>query len=89
MFNNSNKEEDINEKRRPSYMPTRGLAAVLNQGLATLGEKLGKYNLDYYLLYMAIAIGEIQSLFLTPHNKTLYMICCLNVTSSHPTKITK
>ena len=44
MFNNSNKEEDINEKRRPSYMPTRGLAAVLNQGLATLGEKLGKYN---------------------------------------------
>ena len=43
----------------------------------------------YYHLYMAIAIGEIQSLFLTPHNKTLYMICCLNVTSSHPTKITK
>ena len=29
-------------KRRPNYMPTRGLAAVLNQGLATLGEKLGK-----------------------------------------------
>ena len=28
--------------RRPSYMPTKGLAAVLNQGLATLGEKLGK-----------------------------------------------
>ena len=29
-------------KQRPSYMPTRGLAAVLNQGLATLGSKLGK-----------------------------------------------
>ena len=31
-------------KRRPSYMPTRGLAAVLNQGLATLGEKLGNLS---------------------------------------------
>ena len=29
-------------KRRPSYMPTRGLAAVLNQGLASLGNKLGR-----------------------------------------------
>ena len=35
-------EADGASKRRPSYMPTRGLAAVLNQGLATLGEKLGK-----------------------------------------------
>lgn len=36
----SNKDDKEGEKRRPSYMPTRGLAAVLNQGLATLGEKL-------------------------------------------------
>ena len=36
--NKDDKEEGA--KRRPSYMPTRGLAAVLNQGLATLGEKL-------------------------------------------------
>ena len=34
-------------KRRPNYMPTRGLAAVLNQGLATLGEKLGKSKVFY------------------------------------------
>ena len=32
-----------NKHHRPSYMPTRGLAAVLNQGLATLGSKLGKF----------------------------------------------
>jgi len=31
-------------------MPTRGLAAVLNQGLATLGEKLGK---TFYLRSLA------------------------------------
>ena len=40
-----NSKEDKDEKRRPSYMPTRGLAAVLNQGLATLGEKLGNLSL--------------------------------------------
>jgi hypothetical protein len=34
--------ENDSGKRRPNYMPTRGLAAVLNQGLATLGEKLGE-----------------------------------------------
>jgi hypothetical protein len=38
----SNQDDNEGGKRRPSYMPTRGLAAVLNQGLATLGEKLGK-----------------------------------------------
>ena len=38
LSNKDDKEEGA--KRRPSYMPTRGLAAVLNQGLATLGEKL-------------------------------------------------
>jgi hypothetical protein len=27
-------------------MPTRGFAAVLNQGLATLGEKLGKTSVQ-------------------------------------------
>ena len=40
-FHPSSSEADAS-KRRPNYMPTRGLAAVLNQGLATLGEKLGK-----------------------------------------------
>ena len=40
--NKDDKEEGA--KRRPSYMPTRGLAAVLNQGLATLGEKLGNLS---------------------------------------------
>jgi hypothetical protein len=34
--------DDEAGKRRPTYMPTRGFAAVLNQGLVTLGEKLGK-----------------------------------------------
>jgi hypothetical protein len=42
MFNKDGGDKDEGGKRRPSYMPTRGLAAVLNQGLATLGEKLGK-----------------------------------------------
>ena len=37
-------DKDEGGKRRPSYMPTRGLAAVLNQGLATLGEKLGNLS---------------------------------------------
>ena len=41
LSNKDDKEEG--GKRRPSYMPTRGLAAVLNQGLATLGEKLGNF----------------------------------------------
>ena len=36
-----NSKEDKDEKRRPSYMPTRGIGGLLNQGLATLGEKLG------------------------------------------------
>ena len=35
--------------KRPSYMPTRGLAAVLNQGLASLGEKLGITIIDIIL----------------------------------------
>ena len=43
-----NSKEDKDEKRRPSYMPTRGLAAVLNQGLATLGEKLGNLSLTVF-----------------------------------------
>ena len=40
----SNQDDNEGGKRRPSYMPTRGLAAVLNQGLATLGEKLGNLS---------------------------------------------
>ena len=40
----SQDDKDEGGKRRPSYMPTRGLAAVLNQGLATLGEKLGNLS---------------------------------------------
>ena len=32
-------------------MPTRGLAAVLNQGLATLGEKLGKNKVFYFFKF--------------------------------------
>ena len=64
MFNNSNKEEDINEKRRPSYMPTRGLAAVLNQGLATLGEKLGKYNSMYIIIFIwQLQLGKFKACF--------------------------
>ena len=43
LSNKDDKEEGAS-KRRPSYMPTRGLAAVLNQGLATLGEKLGNLS---------------------------------------------
>ena len=30
-------EADAEKKNRPSYMPTRGLAAVLNQGLQSIG----------------------------------------------------
>ena len=45
LSNKDDKEtEDGASKRRPSYMPTRGLAAVLNQGLATLGEKFGNLS---------------------------------------------
>ena len=36
------KDVDATFKRRPSYMPTKGIAAVLNQGLASLGEKFGE-----------------------------------------------
>ena len=43
LSNKDDKEEGAS-KRRPLYMPTRGLAAVLNQGLATLGEKLGNLS---------------------------------------------
>ena len=46
-----NSKEDKDEKRRPSYMPTRGLAAVLNQGLATLGEKLGNFSLTVFIKF--------------------------------------
>ena len=35
-------------------MPTRGLAAVLNQGLATLGEKLGNFLLIITYLHMIL-----------------------------------
>ena len=35
-------DSDAKRANRPSYMPTRGIAAVLNQGLQSLGEKLGE-----------------------------------------------
>ena len=34
------------QQQRPSYMPTRGIAAVLNQGLHSLGEKLSKIKIN-------------------------------------------
>ena len=35
-------QQQQQQHQRPSYMPTRGIAAVLNQGLHSLGEKLSK-----------------------------------------------